>query len=94
MVTYHKNLAIRCVYLRNQQWQKRIVAWMSVRSPDGRYQLREFGNDKNNDFTVAALVQHLLPMSLQVIANDQNGELHSESVSLHMPTSVGQFGRG
>lgn len=78
-----------CVLTKSTIAEERIVAWMSVRKRDGRYQLREFGYDTNDDFTVAASVQHLLPMSLQVIADEQNGELHSKSIiSLHMPTIV------
>ena len=83
--------------MKSAMAEQRIVAWMSVRKRDGRYQLCEFGYGKNNDFTVAASVQHLLPMSLQVIANEQNGEFHkvtfrihflTYAISLHMPTIV------
>ena len=62
-----------CLLTKSAMAEERTVAWMSVRKRDGRYQLREFGYDKSDDFTVAASIQHLLPMSLQVIANDQNG---------------------
>ena len=82
--------------MKSAMAEQRIVAWI-VRKRDGRYQLCEFGYGKNNDFTVAASVQHLLPMSLQVIANEQNGEFHkvtfrihflTYAISLHMPTIV------
>ena len=85
----HKNPGgTLCVLTESVMAEEQIVALMSVHKRDGRYRLRKFGYDKNDDFTLAVSVQHLLPMSLQVIANKQNGELHSESVSLHMPAIV------
>ena len=79
-----------CVLTKSTMAEERIVSWMSIRKRDGRYQLREFGHDLNDDFTVATSVQHLLPMSLQVIADKQNNDelAPSKSISLHMPTMV------
>jgi predicted GNAT family N-acyltransferase len=59
-----------------------IVAWLAIRKRGDRYQLREFGHDKSDDFTIAAAMRHLLGKTLQ-----QAEEL-SGSISLHLPTVV------
>jgi predicted GNAT family N-acyltransferase len=61
---------------------EQIVAWMALRKRGDRYQLREFGYDQSDDFTIVAAMRHLLGKTLH------NANQLGESISLHLPTLV------
>ena len=66
---------------------EQIIAWMAIRKRGNRYQLREFGCDRSDDFTIAAALRLLLGVTL-----NQSGEHVGEGVTgdilLHMPTII------
>lgn len=59
-----------------------IVAWMAIRQRGDKYQLREFGCDSSDDFTISGAMRHLLGNALQQVG------VSGHSVTLHMPTIV------
>ena len=63
-----------------------IIAWMAIRKRGERYQLREFGCDKGDDFGVGLAMKCLLGVSLHQ-AGENLGEKKS-CTSLHMPAIV------
>jgi hypothetical protein len=74
------------VLTKNSDASEQIIGWMAIRSRGGRYQLRDFGYDRGDDFSLAAAVKYLLGVTL-----NQAGERVGEgggNVSLHLPSIV------
>jgi predicted GNAT family N-acyltransferase len=72
----------------NNNGKELVVAWLSIRSRGGRYQLREFGLDSNQVTATVALPLLLGRAMKQLEDNANDGVAVSSRFDLALPTAV------